>query len=1334
MEALSRKLYGRVVNGSPVAVGVLAFVVFVCAFLALIDGWRLWDARATYLAEATASTQNLALTMARDASNAVGVVDIDLASMVHWIGSHEANPTEFENLNALLRELAAKSPQLVDLAYFDEHGDRLSAALPAPRAGANNADREYFQFHRSHPDAGLHIGPPVIGRVSRRWVLPISRRLERPDGSFAGVILATLDLAYFQGFYDSLEIGRDGLTLLANVDGTILTRRPFDESFIGRNFASSSLFASTLQSQASGAGERISSADHVLRMISWQRLDPYPLVIVAGLSKQEALAAWRLDATAHGIGVATFIMAIGWLGFRLSGQVGRVAQAERAARLAMLEATDAERQFRLLAENSSDAIVRLGLDGRRRYISPAAHRILGYTEAEFAASQTDDFIYPEDLPKVFASLTALREAAAASSSVTFRSVHKDGRIVWFEAVNRLVHDEAGIPIETISSLRDVTQRKLAEDALNESEERFRFLVDSIQDYGIYMLDVDGRVKSWNRGAERIKGYSADEIIGQSFDRFYTEEDRAAGAPAKALATALRQGVYSAEGWRVRKNGNRFWASVLVTAAHNPDGEVIGFAKITRDLTERTVEEEQRQLITEAAPNGMLIVDERGLITLANSAAEKIFGYERGALLETPVESLMPPNLRAGHATLRANFAHDQAARAMVVGRSLIGLRADGSEIPIEVMLSAVETPRGRIVVATVVDITARRAAEQALQEAKEAAEAATRTKSAFLANMSHEIRSPMNAILGMLQLLLGTDLTARQRDYARKAHAATGSLLRLLNDILDFSRMEAGKVELDPQPFSIEAMMQDVSGILSASLGGKPLELVFSIDPDLPALVSGDEFRLRQVLLNLTGNAIKFTQAGEVVVSVHRLEPAAARHFIEFSVRDSGIGIAPEQLSAIFAEFSQAEASTTRRFGGTGLGLSISQRLVSLMGGRLEVESTVGRGSLFHFALDLAAVEGPEGGNANGFLVKPLTASKVFDAIADVSAHKTMRDMSSGHPSTQRRLDGMRLLVVEDNLINQQVAEELLAREGAFVTVAGDGRSGVDCALAADPPFDVVLMDIQMPDMDGYQATRLLRGCGRTKTLPILAMTANAMESDRAAAREAGMNDHIAKPIDLDALIAAILFHSGREKMPPPCSSRTQGEQNEITMALRRLGTNEALFAKISRCFMAESAATVSEFERSVTLDDPDEMLRRLHSLKGQAGTLGLAALADFVRQVEREIKDEGRLMDPDRASRSVRRLVAEGNAALSAFVAAFRPAPGPEASEATGGTIIALLDELDTLLNGADMRALGVCSELRERFGADRPENLEALANAMDRLDFERARAAARDLRNAIP
>ena len=386
-------------------------------------------------------------------------------------------------------------------------------------------------------------------------------------------------------------------------------------------------------------------------------------------------------------------------------------------------------------------------------------------------------------------------------------------------------------------------------------------------------------------------------------------------------------------------------------------------------------------------------------------------------------------------------------------------------------------------------------------------EAATAAKGQFLANMSHEIRTPMNAVLGMLTLLQGTDLDQRQLDYTLKAAGAAKSLLGLINDILDFSKMAAGKMTLDPQPFALDQLLRDLSTMVSTHIGNKPVTLSFEIDPRVPPVLIGDALRLQQVLINLSGNAIKFSAQGEVVVRIQSLAQIGADVQLRFSVRDSGIGIAPEHQKMIFEGFAQAEVSTTRRFGGSGLGLNISQRLVALMGGELALDSVLGAGSSFHFTLTMPDASTLPQPGADPQLLTPATAKR--GALA-----------------------GLRLLLVEDNELNQEVAQTLLENCGALVRVVCDGQQALD-VLRLDPAaFDVVLMDVQMPVMDGLTATRWIRaahGLGlNLPTLPVLAMTANAMASDREACLAAGMSDFVSKPFEIGKLVQVLLRVSGR--------------------------------------------------------------------------------------------------------------------------------------------------------------------------------------------------------------
>ncbi|MRW92882.1 response regulator [Duganella sp. FT80W] len=653
------------------------------------------------------------------------------------------------------------------------------------------------------------------------------------------------------------------------------------------------------------------------------------------------------------------------------------------------------------------------------------------------------------------------------------------------------------------------------------------------------------------------------------------------------------------------------------------------------------------------------------------------------------------------------------------------------------------------------DSTELRAAHADLMKAKEAAVQAGRAKSEFVANMSHEIRSPMNAVLGMLQLLRQTPMSGRQQDYVGKAHAAASALLGLLNDVLDFSKVEAGKLALDPHPFRLDKLWRDLAVILSANVGSKDIEVLFRIDPALPAMVVGDALRLQQILLNLAGNAIKFTERGEVVVSAQLVAQSEQALAIAFAIRDTGIGIAPEQCEHIFDGFSQAEASTARRFGGTGLGLAISQRLVRLMGGTLRVVSELGQGSVFDFAVEFGmseqqpdtapellplqdalmrglsclvvddnpvartvlremassfgwrvdvAADGYEALDAitaqlvrnkaydvvfidwrmpsmdgwetsrrireaapqgkmplivmvtahdrevlaqrqqeispvlDGFVVKPVTASMLFDAVADARLEK--RVPAAATLPVARRLTGLRLLLVDDNPANQQVASELLSSAGAQVEVASSGAMALGAVSRSGALPDLVLMDIQMPEMDGYQTTQAMQSRLGRQTPPIVAMTANAMASDRIAALEAGMVDHVGKPFDLEHLIEVILKHvrgDGQSARPPaepaplaPVAAAPDAVAAPLpeaglntVAALKRLGGLEAIYLIALRSYVSEAEKLVAELQAACAVQNAEAALPPLHTLKGLAGTIGADRLATLAQQAERALKQD---------------------------------------------------------------------------------------------------------------
>nr|WP_295785638.1 ATP-binding protein [Rhodoferax sp.] len=484
----------------------------------------------------------------------------------------------------------------------------------------------------------------------------------------------------------------------------------------------------------------------------------------------------------------------------------------------------------------------------------------------------------------------------------------------------------------------------------------------------------------------------------------------------------------------------------------------------------------------------------------------------------------------------------------------------------------------------------------ALSQSRDVAEAAMHAKSDFLATMSHEIRTPMNGILGMLKLLQHTELSTSQANYARNAERATQSLLGIINNILDFSKVDAGKLELDTARFALSDLLHELSVMLSATGDKRPVEVLFSVGPDVPTALVGDALRLRQILLNLAGNAFKFTEKGQVVVGIRVMSTEADHVQLEFSVSDTGIGIAPDKLGYIFEGFSQAESSTTRRFGGTGLGLAISKRLVRVMGGDLQVESAVGQGSRFFFQIRLAIAE------------------------QRVTARPERETLGS------KRLAPLSLLVVEDNVLNQQVARELLERSGAQVTIAEGGLPGVALALAAEPPFDAILMDLQMPDIDGFEATRRIYAQPRLRTTPIIAMTANAMESDKLACRAVGMCDHVSKPIDLEQLISTILRHVGRRAGDPATRPPVEAPSDSAAIvdsaaAIERLGGSHEFYQTIAAVFLHDGLAQYNELVQRVARGDNANALRNAHTLKGLAATVGANPLAAAAAHTESLLK-----------------------------------------------------------------------------------------------------------------
>ncbi len=655
------------------------------------------------------------------------------------------------------------------------------------------------------------------------------------------------------------------------------------------------------------------------------------------------------------------------------------------------------------------------------------------------------------------------------------------------------------------------------------------------------------------------------------------------------------------------------------------GKCVGSVITFRDITERLRRQEEirsadREIrrhqgtllsLIDSIPDTITFKDPDGRYLGCNKAFSEMTGYRPDELLgRTALE--MFPGERG-----RLVWSEERALMADLQPRVAEDLQTypDGSQHYKEMLRSPMRDRDGTLLGMLAVgrDVTERRHAEEEVRAAKEIAEEATRMKSDFLANMSHEIRTPMNAIIGLSHLLLKTDLAPRQRDYIAKVQTSGQPLLGVINDILDFSKVEAGKLDLDNTGFERDALLDNIRALLGEKARAKGLELAFEVAPDVPAHLIGDPLRLGQVLINYAGNAVKFTPRGRITISVSATERTENAVLLHFRVRDTGIGISPEQMGRLFQSFSQADPSTTRQFGGTGLGLAISRQLAELMGGEVGVESTPGEGSAFWFTAQLGIGAGPAAE------AKPVLATSGDAGVGP------------GVADGLEAIRGARILLVEDNDINQEVAREMLREAGLVVDIAANGEAAL--AMVQQSPYDLVFMDMQMPVMDGVTATVEIRRLPLLRNLPIVAMTANAMEEDLRRCIDAGMDDFVVKPIDPSSLWAVLLRWIRPAAQPviapdPAVSGNPLGELPEgipgldTALGLSRMMGKKKLYLDMLKRFADSHRGVAEEISMALVFGDVPDAERLAHTAKGVGGSIGATALQAAASELEEGLKD----------------------------------------------------------------------------------------------------------------
>ena len=712
----------------------------------------------------------------------------------------------------------------------------------------------------------------------------------------------------------------------------------------------------------------------------------------------------------------------------------------------------------------------------------------------------------------------------------------------------------------------------------------------------------------------------------------------------------------------------------------------------------------------------MVTGRDGTLQLANPAAAEMLGYDR-------VEDLI------GRTTGGELFASPQDRDAMwntlrekgrITGYRSTLRRRDGREIIVEGYLRLLRGPDGRIsgTEGLVHDITERTRYQEALEreqqaliDARESAVEAARLKSEFVANISHEIRTPVNAVVGLTHLLLRTPLSDKQRDFLERIQSSARALQDVIDDVLDFSKIEAGRLLLERTPFVLDDVLRTVTDLLSLRAEEKGIGLRFVTEPGVPQGLVGDPTRLGQVLLNLAGNGVKFTERGEVVVRTGA-QPASedGTVVLSFAVSDTGIGMSADQLGKLFRPFTQADGSTTRQYGGTGLGLVISQRLIQQMNGEITVDSAIGRGSTFSFTARLA-------------LARPHHPPAPAPALAPASA-----------PARGRALAGMHALLVEDIEINQLVARELLQAAGAQVTVAENGQAATELFAAQGGRFAFVLMDVQMPGMDGYEATRIIRRHPAGATVPIIAMTAHAFESERARCLAAGMTDHVAKPIEPDTVVALIARLVSRPagvraaEDPAPAPPTVALPSIDLAEAQHRLGGDDNLLLGLLRGFARDFGGAADEIRTSLARGDVAGARRRAHTLRGTGGNLSLRAVRAAAQVVEEALS-----RDPDGDHEAALSALGAALAAAAASIAALGgapPTPPPALGALSDESLSSLIVELDDLLRRRSLNAAGCFDRVRQVCrGTAVEDDLAPLGLHIQGLDYETSRRNLREL-----